>query len=133
MLDKLASYACMHACCYNGLPVLIRLHCIFHCSLCKQNGSFCIGTKHQGHKRVVTRGWWQKFCKCHNDFALRTAVPLSIVRAMATDKDVLDRYIYLVPALTLGRVGSLPAPKTGPQDVLATKFICYVIHAASYS
>jgi len=50
----------------------------------------------KGIKRAVTRGWWQRFCIRHNDVALRTAVPLSVVRAMATDKDVLDRYFTML-------------------------------------
>lgn len=50
----------------------------------------------KGIKKEVTRGWWQKFCRRHSSVALCTAVPLSVVRAMATDRDVLDRYFTML-------------------------------------
>ena len=45
---------------------------------------------------MVTRGWWQKFCAYHTELCHRTAVPLSIARAMATDQDVLNCYFEML-------------------------------------
>ena len=50
----------------------------------------------KGIKNMVTRGWWQKFCERHRELCHRTAVPLSVARAMATDQNVLDRYFEML-------------------------------------
>lgn len=45
---------------------------------------------------VVTNGWWERFLQRHPYLTLRTAVPLSYVRAMASDRDSLERYYDLL-------------------------------------
>ena len=45
---------------------------------------------------VVTNGWWERFLQRHSYLTLRTAVPLSYVRAMASDRDSLERYYDLL-------------------------------------
>ena len=50
----------------------------------------------KGIQKMVTRGWWQKFCERHRELCHRTAVPLSVARAMATDLNVLDRYFDML-------------------------------------
>ena len=53
----------------------------------------------------MTRGWWQRFCQRHQNVALRTAVPLSVARAMTSNPDVLDRYFkMLTDTLTANRL-----------------------------
>ena len=46
----------------------------------------------KGIQTTITNGWWERFCQRHSNIALRSAVPLSYARAMATDGDVLARY-----------------------------------------
>lgn len=46
----------------------------------------------KGIDRQVSHGWWQRFCQRHTDISLRTAVSLSLSRAMATDGECLERY-----------------------------------------
>ena len=51
----------------------------------------------KGRKEVhVSYGWWQKFCQRHKNVALRTAAPLSMRRAMATDREVLNQYFDIL-------------------------------------
>ena len=45
---------------------------------------------------VITGGWWERFRQRHPYLTLRTAVPLSYVRAMASDCDSIDRYYDLL-------------------------------------
>ena len=60
-------------------------------------------------KKTVTRGWWQRFSQRHRNVGLRTAVPLSVARAMATDSNVLDRYFrMLLDTLTANGVLQKP-------------------------
>ena len=50
----------------------------------------------KGISTVVTNGWWERYVHRHPQITLRVAVPLSIARAMASDKDVLDRYFNML-------------------------------------
>lgn len=45
---------------------------------------------------VITNGWWERFKQRHSYLTLRTAIPLSYVRAMAQDQESLDRYYDLL-------------------------------------
>ena len=45
---------------------------------------------------VVTHGWWERFRRRHSYITLRTAVPLSYVRAMAQDREAIDNYYDLL-------------------------------------
>ena len=45
---------------------------------------------------TVSHGWWQRFCQRHTNISHRTAVPLSMARAMATDRECIDRYYDLL-------------------------------------
>ena len=51
---------------------------------------------YKGIDKVVTQGWWNRFCQRHKEVSLRTAVPLSRVRAMATDSSTIDRYFCIL-------------------------------------
>ncbi|XP_019854672.1 PREDICTED: tigger transposable element-derived protein 2-like [Amphimedon queenslandica] len=44
----------------------------------------------------ISYGWWQKFCSRHSELSLRTAVPLSLSRAMATDNSVIQKYFDIL-------------------------------------
>ena len=50
----------------------------------------------KGISTVVTNGWWERYVHRHPQITLRVAVPLSIARAMASDKDVLDPYFNML-------------------------------------
>ncbi|XP_019861816.1 PREDICTED: uncharacterized protein LOC109590340 isoform X7 [Amphimedon queenslandica] len=50
----------------------------------------------KGLKRTVTTGWWQRFSERHKEIALRSAVPLSTIRAKAMDNDSLNRYFDIL-------------------------------------
>ncbi len=50
----------------------------------------------KGLERSVTDGWWARFSERHPSLSLRTAMPLSLARAMATDNEVLGRYYDLL-------------------------------------
>lgn len=41
---------------------------------------------------TVSNGWWERFCKRNPGITLRSAVPLSLARAAATDPEMLSRY-----------------------------------------
>ena len=45
---------------------------------------------------VITNGWWERFRQRHPYLTLRTAMPLSYARAMASDRDSIDRYYDLL-------------------------------------
>ena len=51
--------------------------------------------EHRGVTVSATSGWWERFSSRRN-LTLRTAVPLTYVRAMATDEDTLNRYYDLL-------------------------------------
>ena len=44
---------------------------------------------------IVSHGWWQRFCQRHKGISLRTAMPLAVARAMATDSDCIGRIIMI--------------------------------------
>lgn len=46
----------------------------------------------KGISRMVTFGWWQKFCQRHEVLSLRSAANISVQRAIATDMDALKLY-----------------------------------------
>ena len=50
----------------------------------------------KGIHTTITNGWWEHFCHRHPQVTLRTAVPLSIARAMASDRMVLNTYYDLL-------------------------------------
>ena len=43
-------------------------------------------------KKIVSSGWWQRFRERHEKITLRSSAPLCQVRAMAMDRDSIDRY-----------------------------------------
>ena len=51
---------------------------------------------HKGKTTVVTRGWWQSFRKRHSELTLKSAIPLSIARAKASDCEVIDKYFCML-------------------------------------
>ena len=51
--------------------------------------------QHKGMTVSVTNGWWERFSSRRN-LTLRAAVPLTYVRAMATDEETLTRYYDLL-------------------------------------
>ena len=46
----------------------------------------------KGIASTVSNGWWERFCARHPGITLRSAVPLSLARAAATDPEMLTRY-----------------------------------------
>ena len=46
----------------------------------------------KGIKAQVSNGWWEAFLKRHPSLWLRTAVPLSVARAIATDAHMIVCY-----------------------------------------
>ena len=44
----------------------------------------------------VTNGWWERFKERHPNVVLKTAAPLSNARAIAADRDVIERYYDLL-------------------------------------
>ena len=46
----------------------------------------------KGEHTVVTDGWWSRFCNRHPQLTLRIAMPLSYIRAMVTDDEVVSQY-----------------------------------------
>jgi len=51
---------------------------------------------HKGINAMVTRGWWKRFSQRNPQLSHRTAVPLTVARAMATDVHVIDRYFEML-------------------------------------
>ncbi len=52
--------------------------------------------EYKGIKETVTHGWWQRFCQRHTEISLRTAMPLSMARARATDHNCTEKYYDLL-------------------------------------
>ena len=50
----------------------------------------------KGMSVVVTRGWWDRFRQRHPHLTLRTTVPLSYVRVIAQDEEVIASYFDLL-------------------------------------
>ena len=50
----------------------------------------------KGISTVVSSGWCERYIKRHPQMTLRVAVPLSMVRAMASNQEVLDRYFNML-------------------------------------
>ena len=63
----------------------------------------------KGKARAVSSGWWESFRKRHPDLVLRTAEPLSYVRAVCTSDEILDTYFDMLKA-TLTDNGLLGKP-----------------------
>ena len=64
----------------------------------------------KGIDKTVTRGWWQKFCQRHKQVTHRMAVPLSIARVVASDRNVMNRYFDMLTD-TLESNGLLHKPE----------------------
>ena len=62
----------------------------------------------KGIEKTVVYSWWQRFCQRHT-VSLRTAVPLSLNRAKATDPFVIERHFDLLEE-TLRSNGLLNGP-----------------------
>ena len=52
----------------------------------------------KGKAKAVSSGWWESFRKRHPDLVLRTAEPLSYVRAVCTSDEILDTYFDMLEA-----------------------------------
>ena len=50
----------------------------------------------RGISTTLSNGWWERFCQRHHKVTLRSAVPFSLARAMASDPDVMDRYFDML-------------------------------------
>ena len=50
----------------------------------------------KGIATTVTNGWWERYVQRHPNITLRVAVPFSYARAMATDREVIDRYFDML-------------------------------------
>lgn len=50
----------------------------------------------RGIEKFVSNGWWESFCHRHPSPTLRTAAPLSLARAKATDPEMFARYFDLL-------------------------------------
>ena len=50
----------------------------------------------KGIDTTVTNGWWEQYRQHHPRLTLKSAVPLTYARAMATDQDVLNRYFDIL-------------------------------------
>ena len=50
----------------------------------------------KGISATVSNGWWERFVVRHSELTLRTAVPLSLARAKATDPDVFAKYFDIL-------------------------------------
>ena len=46
--------------------------------------------------KTLSGGWWESFCRRHPNPSLRTAAPLSLVRAKASDPEMLSRCFDLL-------------------------------------
>jgi len=46
--------------------------------------------------RSLTSGWWESFIHRHPNLSLRTAAPMSLVRAQASDPEMVSRYFDLL-------------------------------------
>ena len=62
----------------------------------------------------LSKGWWEKFCKCHPEISLRHAEPLSYARAVANNPVVIKRYFDLLEQNELAsRPGQIFCDETG--------------------
>ena len=50
----------------------------------------------KGIRATVSNGWWERFVGRNPQLSLRSAVPLSMARAMATDSDVISKYFDIL-------------------------------------
>ena len=50
----------------------------------------------KGLGKSLTSGWWESFIHRHPNLSLRTAAPMSLVRAQASDPEMLSRYFDLL-------------------------------------
>ena len=50
----------------------------------------------KGIKAQVTAGWWERFKGRHPEVVLRSAASLSLMRSIASDRDVIERYFDLL-------------------------------------
>ena len=50
----------------------------------------------KGVQKTVTNGWWESFCRRHPNLSLRSAAPLSLVRAQASNPEMINRYFDLL-------------------------------------
>ena len=50
----------------------------------------------KGVQKTVTNCWWESFCRRHPNLSLRSAAPLSLVRAQASDPEMVNRYFDLL-------------------------------------
>ena len=50
----------------------------------------------KGIKAQVTPGWWERFKGRHPEVVLRSAASLSLMRSIASDRDVIERYFDLL-------------------------------------
>ena len=50
----------------------------------------------KGIDTTVINGWWERYRQRHPRLTLKSAVPLTYARAMATDQDVLNRYFDIL-------------------------------------
>lgn len=53
-------------------------------------------TDSKGINAVVTKSWWNWFAERHPSLTLKSAVPLTLSRAKAGSKEVLDRYFDIL-------------------------------------
>lgn len=45
---------------------------------------------------TVTNGWWERFMQRHKHLSFKSAVPLALARAKATDPEVFERYFTML-------------------------------------
>ena len=50
----------------------------------------------KGLGKSLTSGWWESFIHRHPNLSLRTAAPMSLVRAQASDPEMVSRYFDLL-------------------------------------
>ena len=50
----------------------------------------------RGVTAEVTKGWWDSFRKRHPNLKLRQAEPLAYTRAMANDREVINKYFDML-------------------------------------
>ena len=58
----------------------------------------------------VSMGWWERFKKRHPNLSLRQGESLAYKRAIATNRDVIDKYFYLLEETILkNNLGDRPS------------------------
>lgn len=50
----------------------------------------------KGIKAIVSNGWWESFLQRHSQLSLRSAIPLSMKRAIATDPEMFQQYFDIL-------------------------------------